>query len=99
MKHLRAEMEVAPHQVLLHELNLRQNPDSAGEVFDIEVEGADAEAASQWLIREKSIVVVPCDDAGPHLRFSVTYEAPTESDEKAYMERFAGRLAGIRFRF
>jgi LL-diaminopimelate aminotransferase len=60
---------------------------------------ADAEAASQWLIREKSIVVVPFDDAGPHLRFSVTYEAPTESDEKAYMDRFAGRLAGIRFRF
>jgi LL-diaminopimelate aminotransferase len=60
---------------------------------------ADAEAASQWLIREKSIVVVPFDDAGPHLRFSVTYEAPTESDEKDYMDRFAGRLAGTRFRF
>ena len=60
---------------------------------------ADAEAASQWLIREKSIVVVPFDDAGPHLRVSVTYEAPTESDEKDYMDRFAGRLAGTRFRF
>jgi LL-diaminopimelate aminotransferase len=58
-----------------------------------------AEAASQWLIREKSIVVVPFDDVGPHLRFSVTYEAPTESDEKAYMELFASRLAGVRFRF
>ena len=58
-----------------------------------------AEAASQWLIREKSIVVVPFDDVGPHLRFSVTYEAPTESDEKAYMALFASRLSGTRFRF
>lgn len=60
---------------------------------------ATAEDASQWLIREKSIVVVPFDDIGPHLRFSVTYEAPTEADEKAYMARFAERLAGTQFEF
>lgn len=60
---------------------------------------SNAEDASQWLIREKSIVVVPFDDIGPHLRFAVTYEAPTESDEKAYMAMFASRLAGTRFEF
>jgi LL-diaminopimelate aminotransferase len=60
---------------------------------------ADAEAASQWFIREKSVVTVPFDDVGPHLRFSVTYEAPTEADEKAYMSAFAARLAGSTFRF
>ena len=58
-----------------------------------------AEAASQWFIREKSIVTVPFDDVGPHLRFSVTYEAPSESDERAYMDRFASRLSGTKFRF
>jgi LL-diaminopimelate aminotransferase len=66
------------------------------------VGGADfenAEAASQWFIREKSVVTVPFDDVGPHLRFSVTYEAPTEADEKAYMETFAARMAGSTFRF
>jgi len=31
-----------------------------------------AEAASQYLITEHSICTVPWDDAGPHLRFSVT---------------------------
>jgi len=60
---------------------------------------ANAEEASQWFIREKSIVTVPFDDASPHLRFSVTYEAPTESDEKAYMQMFADRLAGTQFQF
>ena len=34
-----------------------------------------------------------------HLRFSVTYEAPTLADEKAYMDAFSERLAGIRFQF
>jgi LL-diaminopimelate aminotransferase len=66
------------------------------------VGGADfenAEAASQWFIREKSVVTVPFDDVGPHLRFSVTYEAPTEADEKAYMATFAARMAGSTFRF
>lgn len=58
-----------------------------------------AEAASQWFIREKSVVTVPFDDVGPHLRFAVTYEAPTESDEKDYMKMFAERMSGTQFRF
>ncbi len=60
---------------------------------------ADAEAVSQWFIREKSVVSVPFDDIGPHLRFAVTYEAPTESDERDYMRLFAERMSDTRFRF
>lgn len=55
-----------------------------------------AEAASQFLIREHSIVTVPWDDAGPHLRFSVTYEAADERAEDALMAAAEERLKAIR---
>jgi LL-diaminopimelate aminotransferase len=55
-----------------------------------------AEAASQFLIHEHSIVTVPWDDAGPHLRFSVTYEAADERAEDALMAAAEERLARIR---
>lgn len=58
-----------------------------------------AEAASQYLITEHSIVTVPWDDAGPFLRFSVTYEAADEQAEDALMAEAESRLraAGIGF--
>ncbi len=55
-----------------------------------------AEAASQYLINEHSIITVPWDDAGAFLRFSVTYEAPTETDEDALMSETEQRLKEIR---
>jgi LL-diaminopimelate aminotransferase len=55
-----------------------------------------AEAASQYLIREHSICTVPWDDAGPFLRFSVTYEAPDEAAEDALMAAAEERLRTIR---
>jgi len=55
-----------------------------------------AEACSQYLISEHSICTVPWDDAGPHLRFSVTYEAPTETDEDALMAETEKRLKLIK---
>ncbi len=58
-----------------------------------------AEAASQYLITEQSIVTVPWDDAGSFLRFSVTYEADTEADEDALMAETVARLTGIRLMF
>ena len=58
-----------------------------------------AEAASQYLITEQSICCVPWDDAGPHLRFSVTYEAPTEADEDALMALTEERLRNIQLTF
>jgi LL-diaminopimelate aminotransferase len=54
------------------------------------------EAASQYLIHEHSIVTVPWDDAGPHLRFSVTYEAADEAAEDALMAAAEERLRAIR---
>jgi LL-diaminopimelate aminotransferase len=54
-----------------------------------------AEAASQHLIREYSIVTVPWDDAGPHLRFSVTYEAADEPAEDVLMAAAEERLRRI----
>jgi LL-diaminopimelate aminotransferase len=58
-----------------------------------------AEAASQYLITEHSICTVPWDDAGPFLRFSVTYEAATEAEEDALMAETQRRLNGIGFTF
>ena len=51
-----------------------------------------AEAASQYLITEQSICTVPWDDAGPFLRFSVTYEAADEAAEDALMAETEARL-------
>jgi len=58
-----------------------------------------AEAASQYLITEHSICTVPWDDAGPHLRFSVTYEAPTEAEEDALMQQTEERLSKLQLVF
>ena len=63
---------------------------AGGLVFDT------AEAASQHLIRDYSIVTVPWDDATPHLRFSVTYEAADERAEDALMAAAEERLKQIR---
>ncbi len=58
-----------------------------------------AEAASQFLIREHSICTVPWDDAGSFLRFSVTYEAPTEAEEDALMAETRRRLKSLNPKF
>lgn len=58
-----------------------------------------AEAASQYLITEQSIVTVPWDDAGSFLRFSVTYEAPDEAAEDALMAETESRLKQIQLVF
>lgn len=58
-----------------------------------------AEAASQYLIQEQSIVTVPWDEAGPHLRFSVTYEAADERAEDDLMAAAEQRLRAIRLLF
>lgn len=55
-----------------------------------------AEAASQYLITEQSIVTVPWDDAGPFLRFSVTYEAADEAAEDRLMQLAEERLKQIK---
>ena len=58
-----------------------------------------ADAFSQYLIAEHSICTVPWDDAGPHLRFSVTYEAPDEAAEDTLMAETERRMKEIRPEF
>ena len=58
-----------------------------------------AEAASQYLITQHSIVTVPCDDAGAFLRFSVTYEPADEKAEDALMAEAESRLKLAKFVF
>src|SRR6267154_4441136 len=58
-----------------------------------------AEDVSQWLITEKLISTVPWDDAGPYLRFSVTFIAKGETDERRVVGEIEKRFAGLKFEF
>lgn len=58
-----------------------------------------AEDVSQWLITEKLISTVPWDDAGAALRFSVTFSAKGESEERRVVSEIEQRLAGLKFEF
>jgi LL-diaminopimelate aminotransferase len=60
---------------------------------------ATAEDFSQFMIREKLISTVPWDDAGPFVRFSATFDAPTEDAEKKVIEEIKARLSEIKFEF
>ncbi|MDB5311810.1 MAG: aspartate aminotransferase [Gemmataceae bacterium] len=60
---------------------------------------ANAEEASQYLIREQSVCCVPWDDAGAFLRFSVTYIAKDEAEEDALMAETMSRLKGMALTF
>lgn len=60
---------------------------------------ASAEEVSQWLITEKLISTVPWDDAGAYLRFSVTFTAKDQADEKRVLGELSARLAGVTFEF
>ncbi|CAN5251745.1 LL-diaminopimelate aminotransferase [soil metagenome] len=60
---------------------------------------ANAEEASQFLIREQSVCCVPWDDAGAFLRFSVTYIAKDEAEEDALMAETVSRLNGLKLAF
>lgn len=54
---------------------------------------------SQYLIREKLISTVPWDDAGHFVRFSVTFMANGEEDEKRVISEIRKRLSDITFEF
>jgi LL-diaminopimelate aminotransferase len=60
---------------------------------------ANAEEASQFLIHEQSVICVPWDNAGPYLRFSVTYLARDEKEEDALMEETVRRLGRLALLF
>jgi len=56
---------------------------------------ANAEEVCQYLIEEQSVCCVPWDDAGPYLRFSVTYLAKDEAEEDALMAETIDRLGRL----
>jgi LL-diaminopimelate aminotransferase len=58
-----------------------------------------AEAASQYFITQHSMVTVPWDDAGPFLRFSVTYSADDEAAEDALMSETIRRIGSLKLVF
>ena len=51
-----------------------------------------AEDAATFLIKESLISTVPWDDAGPYLRFSVTFKASGYEEEKREIEELRRRL-------
>ena len=54
---------------------------------------------SQFLIREKLICAVPWDEAGPYIRFSVTFQAASPEEEKDIVREIGARLADVPFEF
>jgi LL-diaminopimelate aminotransferase len=58
-----------------------------------------AEAFSQWLIRNELISTVPWDNEGRFIRFSVTFEAEGEENEKRVLEELGNRLGKYSFTF
>lgn len=60
---------------------------------------ANAEEASQHLIREASVSTVPWDDAGAFLRFSATFESSDEADDERVIKALKSRLAGLQLKF
>ena len=60
---------------------------------------ATAEDCSQYLIREHLISTVPEHTAGPYLRLSATFIAPTPQEEKRIAAEITKRLDGVRFEF
>jgi LL-diaminopimelate aminotransferase len=63
------------------------------------IEFKSGEDISQWLIMQKLISTVPWDDAGPNLRFSVTFVAKDQADETRVLNEVANRLSDVKFEF
>ena len=58
-----------------------------------------AESFSPWMITEKLISTVPWDDAGAYVRFSVTFIAKDEAEERRVLGEIDSRLGKSRFEF
>ena len=54
---------------------------------------ANAEEASQYLIKEHGISTVPWDDAGAYLRFGATFESAGKADDARVLDELGRRLA------
>ena len=58
-----------------------------------------AEAFCQWMITEHLISTVPWDDAGAYLRFSVTFQARGEAEERRVLAELERRLSRFTYRW
>jgi LL-diaminopimelate aminotransferase len=76
-----------------------QAPKAATDKAGNRVAWPNAQAFSQWLITNKLISTVPWDDAGPYVRFSVTFVAKDQADEKRVLAQIDQRLIGSEFDF
>ena len=74
-------------------------PNAAVKKNGSRIEFKTGEDISQWLITEKLISTVPWDDAGNYLRFSVTFVAKDENDEKRVLAEISRRLGDVKFEF
>jgi LL-diaminopimelate aminotransferase len=74
-------------------LYVRAPKSAAGHTF------GSAEDASQFLIHDQSVCCVPWDNAGPYLRFSVTYLARNEAEEDELMAETVARLGRLELQF
>ncbi|MCU0462919.1 MAG: hypothetical protein MUF36_13060 [Bacteroidales bacterium] len=54
---------------------------------------------SEFLIKESSISTVPWDDAGKFIRFSVTFEAADQSEEKKVINEMKERIRKLKLIF
>lgn len=66
---------------------------------DKKIEFANGEAFSQWLITDNLISTVPWDDAGSFVRFSVTFNAKGEAEEKRVIGEIEKRLSRYQYEF
>ena len=60
---------------------------------------ANAEQFSEWMITEKLISTVPWDDVGHFVRFSATFVAPGQAEEKRVLGEVKRRLSDAAFVF
>jgi LL-diaminopimelate aminotransferase len=74
-------------------------PVAAVSAGDKRVAFENAETFSQWMIAERLISTVPWDDAGAYVRFSVTFSARDQADEKRVLNEIDRRLTGGKFEF
>ena len=60
---------------------------------------ADAAEAADYILENALVSTVPWDDAGPYLRFSVTFDGPTPEAERATVDEMVRRLKGLGLTF
>ena len=76
-----------------------QAPKAAVSADGSRTEFASGEDFSQWMITQNLISTVPWDDAGPFVRFSVTFCAHGVEAEKGVIEEIKRRLGKFKFEF